>query len=128
MPYSIVSVYNIISYRSNACTQAINAKCYTIILGKKWRALSPAERAPFVQEAEMLRLKHMHDYPHYKYRPRRRKADKKTTKIVKHDSESQENWSTCMSQNHMKTYCFENGINTGNVGNNITIIIGIDLL
>merc|ERR1711879_726526 len=46
------------------------------MLGKKWKSLSPSERSPFVQEAENLRVKHMHDYPHYKYRPRRRKKDK----------------------------------------------------
>ena len=27
--------------------------------GKKWKSLTPSERAPCVQEAEKLRLKHM---------------------------------------------------------------------
>ena len=45
-------------------------------VGKKWKSLTPAERAPCVQEAERLRVKHMQDYPHYKYRPRRKKKDK----------------------------------------------------
>ena len=29
------------------------------ISGKKWKSLTPSERAPCVQEAERLRLKHM---------------------------------------------------------------------
>lgn len=40
--------------------------------------MTPAERAPCVQEAERLRVKHMQDHPHYKYRPRRKKKGEKT--------------------------------------------------
>ena len=47
-------------------------------MSKKWKSLTPAERAPCVQEAERLRVKHMQDFPHYKYRPRRKKKENKT--------------------------------------------------
>jgi len=41
-------------------------------LGKRWRLLCQEERAPFIAEAERLRLLHMTEFPDYKYRPRKR--------------------------------------------------------
>lgn len=41
-------------------------------LGKRWKMLNEAERGPFVDEAERLRLLHMQQYPDYKYRPRKK--------------------------------------------------------
>lgn len=41
-------------------------------LGKRWKLLPDYEKIPFIKEAERLRLKHMADYPDYKYCPRKK--------------------------------------------------------
>ncbi|KAM4605940.1 SRY-box transcription factor 32 [Polymixia lowei] len=50
------------------------------ILGKTWKAMSLAEKRPYMQEAERLRVQHTIDYPNYKYKPRRRKQLRKNSK------------------------------------------------
>ncbi len=41
-------------------------------LGKRWKLLTDAERQPYIEEAERLRVLHMQEYPDYKYRPRKK--------------------------------------------------------
>lgn len=41
-------------------------------LGLQWRQLSDNEKAPYIAEAERLRVMHMKEYPDYKYKPRKK--------------------------------------------------------
>jgi len=41
-------------------------------LGRVWKNLEEAERRPFVNEADRLRLFHTREFPDYKYRPRKK--------------------------------------------------------
>ncbi|XP_069552358.1 SRY-box transcription factor 32 [Brachyistius frenatus] len=50
------------------------------ILGKTWKAMSLSEKRPYMQEAERLRVQHTVDYPNYKYKPRRKKHLKRSSK------------------------------------------------
>lgn len=47
-------------------------------LGARWKALSEAERQPFIDEAERLRKLHTQEYPNYKYRPKKKQVKGQT--------------------------------------------------
>jgi hypothetical protein len=41
-------------------------------LGAEWKALSDADKRPYIEEAKTIRERHMEEFPHYRYRPRRK--------------------------------------------------------
>ena len=45
------------------------------------------ERAPYIEEAERLRLLHMTEFPDYKYRPRKRAKVKRTSEWKRYSGE-----------------------------------------
>uniref|UniRef100_A0AAY5EPV9 Transcription factor SOX n=1 Tax=Electrophorus electricus TaxID=8005 RepID=A0AAY5EPV9_ELEEL len=75
-------------------------------LGKRWKLLPDYEKIPFIKEAERLRLKHMADYPDYKYRPRKKSKCptpvKVGEKLPMKGSKSQSGRSTCFTSKGLR--------------------------
>ena len=58
----------------------LNQRNISEMLGKKWKSLSPEEQQEYGKEADKLKRLHETQYPHYKYRPRRRGTSTKKTR------------------------------------------------
>lgn len=70
-------VYSTAERANVAATGLPNNMAVTKELGRRWQALSDAERAPYIEEAKRLKAQHKKDHPDYKYQPRKKvkKAD-----------------------------------------------------
>ncbi|XP_020709655.2 transcription factor sem-2 [Athalia rosae] len=90
-------------------------------LGRRWKTLDEAERKPFIEEAENLRQLHMMEYPHYKYRPRKKTtkpAPAPKVKETKKSKKQQQQLST--SSSHLTKLQKNDSNNNNNNSNNQT--------
>ena len=82
MVWSQIERHKIIEDTPN-CNHAEISK----LLGKRWRGLSQSERNPFIEEAERLRQLHMAEFPDYKYRPRKRARNRKSSETKRYSGD-----------------------------------------
>ncbi|XP_055352629.1 uncharacterized protein LOC129598653 isoform X2 [Paramacrobiotus metropolitanus] len=56
-------------------------------LGARWKTLADADKQPYIEEAERLRVLHTQEYPDYKYRPKKKTKRDSVEKSVKCEPE-----------------------------------------
>jgi len=78
--WSQIERRKILKRQDSGVTATIHNAEISKLLGRRWKEeLTDDDRAPFVREAERLRVLHMKEHPDYKYRPKAKKSNKGTT-------------------------------------------------
>jgi hypothetical protein len=75
--WSQIERRKILKRQDSGLTATIHNAEISKLLGRRWKEeLTDDDRAPFVREAERLRVLHMKEHPDYKYRPKAKKPAK----------------------------------------------------
>uniref|UniRef100_A0A183CV37 HMG box domain-containing protein n=1 Tax=Gongylonema pulchrum TaxID=637853 RepID=A0A183CV37_9BILA len=72
------------------------------ILGARWKCMSHAEKQPFVQQAEAIRIQHLLENPQYKYRPQRKSSNPRAGKLY---SKRRRSFRKKLSRKHSEFQC-----------------------